>query len=99
MARRADHMNNEEQVQAILTAERAAQENPINADLQVDLGIAYFYAERLDEALAAFQRALALNPDHPVAYNGIGGRVRYHTGPAQAAIAAYEKAIALDPHF
>ena len=32
------------------------------------------------------------------AHNGIG-RVCYHTGPPQAAVAAYARAIALDPHY
>lgn len=84
--------------QMITTAESAANEKPDNAELQVNLGMAYFHAQRLDEAMAAFQRAIALKPDMATAYNGIG-RVRYHTGPAEAAIAAYEQAIALDLHY
>jgi tetratricopeptide (TPR) repeat protein len=47
--------------------------------------------------MAAFQQALVLNPNSTGAYNGIG-RVHYHIGPPAAAIAAYEKAMSLDPH-
>lgn len=81
----------------IAAAESATKAKPADAELQVKLGMAYFHAQRLDDALAAFQRAVALKPDLATAYNGIG-RVHYHTGPAEAAIAAYEQAIALDPH-
>lgn len=88
----------EEQENTILTAERAVKENPTDPELQVALGMAYFYANRWDAATAAFQQALALNPGTASAYNGIG-RVHYHTGPSTAAIAAYEQAIALDPHY
>ena len=49
-------------------------------------------------ALAAFRQALALDPLHAAAYNGIG-RVHYHTGPPEEAIANYEGAIAIDPHY
>lgn len=70
--------------------------NPTEQD-QIELGMAYFHAERLDEAMAAFQRAIELNPNAAAAYNGIG-RIRYHTGPPEAAIEAYEQAISLDPH-
>ncbi len=82
----------------ILEAEHAVQNNANDADLQVELGMAYFDADRLDEALAAFQHALALNPSSASAYNGMG-RVRYHTGPPEAAIEAYEKAMSLDPQY
>jgi len=88
----------EEQENTILTAECAVKDNPTDPELQVALGMAYFYADRWDAATTAFQQALALDPDTPTAHNGIG-RVRYHTGPVDEAIAAYERAIALDPHY
>ncbi len=84
--------------QTIAAAQAAVASNPQNSELYSQLGMAYFEAERLDEASAAFHQALALNPQAAAAYNGIG-RVCYHTGPPAAAIAAYEQAIALDPHY
>lgn len=87
-----------EQAGAVVAAEGALQGNESNPELQVALGIAYFHAGRLDEARAAFQRALALDESMAAAHNGIG-RVCYHTGTPQAAVAAYARAIALDPHY
>ncbi|HMN30672.1 MAG TPA: tetratricopeptide repeat protein, partial [Caldilineaceae bacterium] len=65
-------MSTAEQDQAIVAAERATKDNPTDAALQVALGMAYFNAGRLDEAIAAFQCALGLNPRSAEAYNGIG---------------------------
>ncbi len=68
----------EKQENTILTAERAVKHNPTDPELQVTLGMAYFHAERLDAAMAAFQQALALNPDTPTAHNGIWACVLSH---------------------
>ena len=89
------YMNQQEQT--IAAAQQAVANNPHDDALQIELGMAYFAAERFDAARAAFQHALTLNPRAAAAYNGIG-RVGYHTGPPAAAITAYEQAIALDPH-
>lgn len=89
-------MNQPEQI--IAAAQQAVARNPQDSELAVQLGMAYFEAQRFNEATAAFQHALLLNPQAAAAYNGIG-RVCYHTGPPAAAIAAYEQAIVLDPHY
>jgi tetratricopeptide (TPR) repeat protein len=90
-------MNSAEVDPRIAAAAGAVKNKPTDADLQVELGMAFFDAERWDEAMAAFQQALTLNPNSVGAYNGIG-RVHYHIGPPAEAIAAYEKAMSLDPH-
>lgn len=87
-----------QQEQTIAAAQQAVASNPQESELYVQLGMAYFEAERLEEATAAFHHALALNPKAAAAYNGIG-RVGYHTGPPEAAITAYEQAITLDPYY
>ena len=91
-------MITEEQANAILNAELAVKNDPTSFEPYVELGRAHFHAGQFDEALAAFQQAIDLNPGAVGAYNGIG-RVYYHTGPARTAIEAYERAIALDPHY
>jgi Flp pilus assembly protein TadD len=88
-------MSTDEQVQTIVAAESAVQDDPTNFERYSELGWAYFQAERLNEAMAAFQHAVALNPNAAGAFNGIG-RVYERLGPTQAALEAYEHAITLD---
>jgi tetratricopeptide (TPR) repeat protein len=69
-----------------------------SANKEVERGMTHFDNGRYDEAKAAFEHALTLDPNCAPAWNGIG-RVNYHIGTPEAAIAAYEHAIAIDPHF
>jgi len=87
----------DEQKKAIVTAEIAVKNDPTNFELYIELGWAYFHADRLNEAMIAFQRAIALDSGAANAFNGVG-RVYERLGPAQAALEAYEHAIALDPY-
>lgn len=86
-----------QQTQTLAAAQAAVAHKPDDAELYVELGMAYFEATQFGEATAAFQQALVCDPNTAAAYNGLG-RVAYHTGPPAAAIAAYEQAITLDPH-
>ena len=86
-----------EQGKAIASAEIAVKNCPTNFELYIKLGWAYFDAERLNEAMAAFQSAIGLNASAAGAFNGIG-RVCERLGPAQGALEAYGHAIALDPN-
>lgn len=64
----------------------------------IDLGIAYARAGELDRAEESLGRALAINPDHPVANNELGIVLR-RKGRFAEARAAYEKALAISPGF
>ena len=64
----------------------------------VDLGIAYARAGDLDRAEESLLKALAINPDHPVANNELGIVYR-RKGRFAEARAAYEKALAISPTF
>jgi tetratricopeptide (TPR) repeat protein len=64
----------------------------------IDLGIAYARAGDLDRAEESFGKALAINPDHPVANNELGIVYR-RKGRFTEARAAYEKALAISPSF
>jgi tetratricopeptide (TPR) repeat protein len=55
-------------------------------------------AGRVDEALAAGRRALALNPEYPVALNNVG-LVLFAQGKFEEALAHYDRAIALQQNF
>jgi Flp pilus assembly protein TadD len=64
----------------------------------IDLGIAYARAGDLDRAEESFGKALAINPDHPVANNELGIVYR-RKGRFAVARAAYERALAISPSF
>jgi tetratricopeptide (TPR) repeat protein len=65
--------------------------------LFLGLGDVLQRAGRLDEAVAAFESALELDPDSALAYYDLG--VTYgNQGRHGEAVAAYEKALALEPH-
>jgi len=91
-------MHTEAQEHTVIAAELAVRDNPTDFECHVELGMTYFHAQQLDEAMAAFQHAIQINPNAASAYNGMG-RVYYHTGPHKSAIDAYQRAIALDPHY
>ena len=77
--------------------DKTTQEITSDAASQVDVGMAHLEAHRFDDALAAFEAALTLDPTCAEAWNGIG-RVNYNIGTPEAAITAYERAIAIDRH-
>jgi Flp pilus assembly protein TadD len=64
----------------------------------VDLGIAYARAGDLVRAEESFGKALAINPDHPVANNELGIVYR-RQGRFADARAAYERVLAISPSF
>jgi tetratricopeptide (TPR) repeat protein len=64
----------------------------------IDLGIAYARAGDLDLAEESLGKALAINPDHPVANNELGIVYR-RKGRFADARAAYERALAISPTF
>ena len=69
-----------------------------DAAAKVEQGMTHFHAGRYDEAKAAFEHALALNPSCAPAWHGIGW-LRERTSTAEDALAAYERAIASDPAY
>src|SRR6185437_16348182 len=61
-----------------------------------NLGSAMSDQGRLDEAIDAYQRAIALTPDYPEACNNLGNALK-DQARLDEAIAAYERAIGLKP--
>jgi tetratricopeptide (TPR) repeat protein len=64
----------------------------------IDLGIAYGRLNDLKRAEASLERALDLNPRHPVAHNELGIVYR-RSGRFKKARESYEKALAAHPDF
>ena len=69
---------------------------PGHAEAHGNLGLALYEQGRLDEAIAAYNRAIALRPDLAGVQNNLGVALRDQGRPDEA-IAAYRRAIALKP--
>ena len=82
--------------QAIAPLQRAALQQPGNATIHHDLGLACLEAGRFEEAAAAFRNAASANPRYADAFFRLGIALE-KSGRAQDAIYAYDKATALLP--
>jgi tetratricopeptide (TPR) repeat protein len=74
----------------------ALRDSKVLALANVKIGSVYLYQKKLDNALASFQRAMALNPELAEAHNYYGevlGEKKQFT----SALEAFNKAVALDP--
>jgi tetratricopeptide (TPR) repeat protein len=88
---------------AVVILESAVARTPGNAQLWINLGAAYLgnpitaTDERQRRALAAFNRALEIDPlAHSVAYNI--GLIHRDRGEIELAIAAFRRAVLADPY-
>jgi serine/threonine-protein kinase len=82
---------------AVAALERALELRPDFADAWRQKGAALITLGRDEEALAAFDRALALDPTQGAAHSGIG-RVHFILrGDFARAVPAFERALALNP--
>jgi tetratricopeptide (TPR) repeat protein len=61
-----------------------------------NLGIALYHQKKQNEAVAAYKKAIALQPDLAMAYSNLGLAL-CHQKKLNEAVAAYKKAIALQP--
>ena len=78
--------------------EAVAAEAPQFSAPRIDLGIAYHQAGNLEAAEQNLLRALALNDQHPVAYNELGILYR-KTGRFAESRRSYEAALAIYPGY
>jgi Flp pilus assembly protein TadD len=84
--------------QGIAVLEKVAESASNVTAVHIDLGIAYARSNDLDKAEMSLQKALQLNPRHPIAHNELG-MVYRRKGKFAEARASYEKALALYPSF
>lgn len=76
--------------------ERSGGDNPDSAQAQFELGNQYAQTGEWDQAVAAYNRSIELDPSHQGAYANLGV-VYYQQGEFDLAIAQYQKALELDP--
>ena len=89
---RGNHDNGIAMLQAV------AADAPHISGPRIDLGMAYHRAGDLEAAEAELQKALELNPEHPVALNELGIIYR-KTGRFAEARQSYEAALAVYPGY
>lgn len=68
----------------------------LSAADHMDMGLDYQDQGEFDEAIAAFEEAIRLDPDYALAHYNLG-RARYLQGQMEQAVAAFEEAIQIDP--
>jgi tetratricopeptide (TPR) repeat protein len=75
---------------------RVLERQSDNASAHANLGAAYQFLGRLDEALASYERAVAIRPT-PAAYSNIGS-IHHRRGEFARAVEAYNRALQLAPN-
>lgn len=78
--------------------ESVTAEAPLVTAPRIDLGIAYHRAGNLEAAEEHLERALELNPNHPIVHNELGIIYR-KTGRFEDARRSYEAALAVYPGY
>jgi tetratricopeptide (TPR) repeat protein len=78
------------------TLQLVVDQNTIEQLFNYNLGIALRDQQKLDEAIAAYKKAIELNPKYATAYNNLGIALSDQQ-KLDEAIAAYKKAIELNP--
>jgi tetratricopeptide (TPR) repeat protein len=71
---------------------------PENYAVWSNLGVALAAKGQLDEAIACFQKAIALEPELANSHNNLGDALK-DKGQVDQAIACYQQALALEPKF
>ncbi|MBX2800297.1 MAG: tetratricopeptide repeat protein [Myxococcales bacterium] len=86
-----DDRNYQDMVPLLETAEK---NDPASADVQLNLGIAYRGLGRLDDAKAAYRKALSLDPANPTPHFNLGILLGDYEKDYDGAVAAFNQYIA-----
>jgi tetratricopeptide (TPR) repeat protein len=87
----------DEQAEALSLIRRAIEVDP-QAAFYCALGIMLHGAGQCEEAVEAGLRALEINPDDPIVYNGIGASLSSLGRPSEA-MESYRRALAINPNY
>ena len=77
---------------------RAVKSNPVSAEAHLNLGNVFKALARSDEALASYERALAVKSDYAEVFNN-RGNVMHELRRYAEALASYDKAVAVKPDY
>jgi tetratricopeptide (TPR) repeat protein len=83
----------EARVQSLMTV---IKNDPQNAGAAVQLGNAYFDAERYPDAIKWYQESLRIDPSNPDASTDLGVSL-YYTGQTDRALQQFEQSLKLNP--
>lgn len=82
--------------EAVPLMTRAAEENPADGELLIDLGTALLQLDRNDEGITWLQKAVVVVPDSPAAHNNLGVALAKEQRWEEAA-AEFQRTLELKP--
>ncbi len=85
------------QIEAVLALQAAIAFDPDDPRAPYYLGNFWYAHRQYDDAIAAWERAAALDPDFPTVHRNLGMAAMNKRHQPDAALALYERAFALDP--
>ena len=85
----------EERQRTIDSLKAQTQKNPEDLQAWIQLGHQYFDANLTDDAIAAYEKALAIQPQNADVWTDLGVMYR-RSGKPQKAVDAFDRAMALD---
>ncbi|MEY4635036.1 MAG: hypothetical protein RJA55_834 [Acidobacteriota bacterium] len=89
--------DSEQYPQAITWYEQAFALNPADPNVSTDLGVAYYYTNQPDRALAQFEKSLAADPRHTKTLLNVGIVRAFGKNDLPGAANAWEEVVALSP--
>ena len=82
---------------AVFRSEAALKIHPKDVNASTDLGIAYYYMNQPDKALAQFDKSLQIDPKHVKTLLNVGIVRAFGKQDLTGAAAAWEQVVALSP--
>ncbi len=83
--------------EAVQWYEAAFALNPNDPNVSTDLGVSYYYLDQPDQALAAFERSLKIDPKHTKTWLNLGVVRAFGKQDLTGAVAAWEEVIRIAP--
>ncbi len=87
----------EQYPQSITWYEQASALNPADTNVSTDLGVAYYYTNQPDRALAQFDKSLATDPKHIKTLLNVGIVRAFGKNDLAGAAKAWEEVVAISP--